>query len=468
MKVAILAAGAQDTLGGETRVALELASSLSQITEVALVYTGEVNEIKKEGKLLKVSLEGGGYENDNLPVFTTTTLQFLFDFLDSYKPDIIHSHSIWLAPFVAQLWALSNNVPYLYTTHLLPSRLASFLEFGNKEIINRFVNEGISKPYMSGFLGNCTAIIALNSVAHKEIRDYGYKGDLHIVPNGRFLSKYNNLKVPSVKDKEKRLLFVGSICLRKNQEYLVKVMDYLPKNYRLILVGRFFFDDYEQSFRNLVKKYKNIEVTGGIDPDMIPSYIEKAHLVVSASKSEVQSLSIIEAMASGRPIVGLSNETIDELVDDSVGKKLEKETSTKRFADAVMNVMKLSEKEYIRLSDNARARVEEFDWSIISARTLKIYEKYVKKNQVTVKSSWDNINRMITSLPDFPGRPYVLDMVDRLREGSFETAKSVNIWRKVPKKTLMLAGLTIGVAVAVFGFLKLTKPLKRVKRVKPS
>ena len=45
----------------------------------------------------------------------------------------------------------------------------------------------------------------------------------------------------------------------------------------------------------------------------IPNYLERAHVFPSASKMEVQSLVVIEALASGTPVVGLSNETIDEL-----------------------------------------------------------------------------------------------------------------------------------------------------------
>ncbi len=45
----------------------------------------------------------------------------------------------------------------------------------------------------------------------------------------------------------------------------------------------------------------------------------KTHAFVSASKMEVQSLAIIEALASGSPVIGLGNETVDELVDETNG-----------------------------------------------------------------------------------------------------------------------------------------------------
>jgi len=53
---------------------------------------------------------------------------------------------------------------------------------------------------------------------------------------------------------------------------------------------------------------------GEIPYHQIPQILEKTHVLVSASKMEVQSLVIIEALTSGTPVVGLANETIDELI----------------------------------------------------------------------------------------------------------------------------------------------------------
>lgn len=458
MKIVYLAAGTESTLGGETRVAMELSVAMSQYAEVAIIFTGKENRIYHEDGLLKVSLEGSEYTGGELGVFTPATVQFYFDFLDSFKPDVIHSHSAWLAPFIGQVWALNHNVPYFYTTHVLPSRISEFFEVSGDSFVYKMMDEAVFKKYFLGYLNNCTSVIALNEIANSQIRQYGYRGNMDIIPNGRFLKDLTSLKLADIGSKKINLIFVGSVTRRKNQEYLLKVMKYLPKSYTLTLVGRFLFEDYAKEFKKLASKQKNVVVTGGVDPSEIASYLEKSHVFVSASTVEVQALSVIEALASGRPVVGLSNETIDELIDESNGVWLSKNTSPKDFAKAVLKVSKLSVAEYGKLSRSARSRVSALDWDNIAQRTFALYERYLMTKESRVGNS-KKIREMILKLPYFPGQTYLLNKYDE-NLINIEKIGSVGKMAKLPKGTLVFAGVTIGLAALVFGGLKLSKFIK--------
>jgi hypothetical protein len=89
---------------------------------------------------------------------------------------------------------------------------------------------------------------------------------------------------------------------------------------------------------------------------------------------EVQSLVIIEALASGTPVVGLSNETVDELVDESDGICLSKDASPDAFAAAIQSVCSLPPGEYTALCEQARERVKDLDWSNVMEKTVRQYE----------------------------------------------------------------------------------------------
>ncbi|MBI2356661.1 glycosyltransferase [Candidatus Dojkabacteria bacterium] len=461
MKVVYLAAGTEETLGGETRVAMEISQAMSEYAETALVFTGTENRIYKEDGMLKVTLQGGDYESGELGVFTPNTVQFFFDFLDSFKPDIVHSHSGWLAPFIGQIWAVNNNIPYFYTSHYLPTKIASFFDVSADSFVYKMMNEMIFKQYFQDYLKNCTAVIALNQVASNELRNYGYTGNMHIVPNGRFLERLNSLELQSQKKKERNLIFVGSISKRKNQEYLLKVMKYFPKNFRLTLIGRFLFEDYEKSFRKMASKYRNVEIIDGVSPDKIPGYLEKSHIFVSASIAEVQALSVIEALAAGKPIVGLSNETIDELVDSSVGIWIDRKASPKEFAKSVRKIADLSQNDYTDICKRARHKVDNWDWSDIAKRTYDIYAQYVSVKGKRV-SNRRVVRDMINRLPYFPGQSYLLKKFDEYKREN--NKNPIGMINKVPKKTLMFAGITVGLAALIFGSLKVSGMIKK-KRV---
>lgn len=465
MKVVYLAAGSEGTLGGETRVAMELAYAMSQLGETAIVFTGTKNQISKSGNLTKVTLEGSDFEkSENIGVFTPNTIKFFFDFLDSFKPDVMHSHSAWLAPFIGQVWAINNSVPYFYTTHYMPSKIASFFDLTPNSFASKMMNEMFFKQHLLGYLDNCSCVIALNTVAKEDITDYGYKGDIVVLPNGRTLEPLNSLRLAKQSSKERVIGFVGTISKRKNQEYLLKVMKYLPANYRLKLAGRFLFEGYETEFRNLSKKYSNVEVLGPIAPDKVKDFLESLHIFVSASKTEVQALSVLEALASGRPIVGLSNETIDEFVDSSVGTWLDGDTSPKEFAKYVERVGKLSSSEYEKMCNSAREKVSHLDWSKIASRTFNLYSTYIEKGRsLKRRSNIDAIADMIIRLPHFPGQSYLLSQTNSLKSHNYNT-KPFDMVRKVPKKTLLFAGLTLGAATAIFGVVKALQYAKKISK----
>jgi len=108
---------------------------------------------------------------------------------------------------------------------------------------------------------------------------------------------------------------------------------------------------------------------------------------------EVQSLVIIETLASGTPVVGLSNETVSEFIDDSVGFHLEEKTSTKTFAEKVKKICFLSQKEYEFLCHNARKKVAHLDWPDVVKRTEMVYQKLIKEKKM------NNIKEILEMLP---------------------------------------------------------------------
>jgi glycosyltransferase involved in cell wall biosynthesis len=90
---------------------------------------------------------------------------------------------------------------------------------------------------------------------------------------------------------------------------------------------------------------------------------------------EVQSLAVMEALASGTPVLGLSNETIDQLVDSRVGARLEKDTAPEQFAREVRALCEADADAYARMCRAARERVQPFDWSNTIDLTLDMYRR---------------------------------------------------------------------------------------------
>jgi hypothetical protein len=178
---------------------------------------------------------------------------------------------------------------------------------------------------------------------------------------------------------------------------------------------------------------------------------------------EVQSLVVIEALASGTPVVGLSNETIDELVSDDVGAWLPKDATPENFARAIEQICRLSPEAYMEMCQSAQKRVAHLDWPNIVSSTAKSYQEILKHKP----SMSDDESDMLTSLVSFlvigDGRDYLLDVIADARKlprtqqrpvRRLKVPSSMRSWIRVPSSTWFISGLTIIVSVIGYLFMK--------------
>ena len=240
----------------------------------------------------------------------------------------------------------------------------------------------LTRTYLVSFCRHCTGVVALNAAAARDIRGIGYRGRIVVIPNGRTLAMYSGTGPADIGSREKVLAFVGDFGPRKNQKFLVDVMNHLPDDYRLLLIGH----DVDHRYRREVDASigphlrGRVILTGRLDHSLVPAQLARTHLWVSASLMEVQSLAVLEALASGTPVVGLSNETIDELIDAEVGMRLERGSTPAQFARAVRAICEMDRDSYGSLCRNARERVRSFDWSRAIDLTEGAYDRTLRRD----------------------------------------------------------------------------------------
>ncbi len=448
MKVLIVTSYTREARGGEARVPWELAPALSGKIETAILSPGQKHGTEELENNLK-NIQYKAYEVDEgsvgIPDFSRKSVKNLFKSLDDYNPDLIHIHDVGFFNYLVQIWAAKNKKVVFFTSHLLPTR---YTEFGDLEFLFKSVRKILNmsvRPYLRMFYENVDVVVALNKYAEKDIREFGYNGDIEIIPNGRDLEKLYRQKVADIDDEEKNLVFIGSLCKRKNEKYLVKMMRYLPENYKLHLIGGALNQKYKEDLEDLIENRnmnKQIKLHGQIDHSKIPSILSEKHVFVSASVMEVQSLVIVEALASGTPVVGLENETVKELIDDKVGRKLASDSSYEEFAYAVKEVCSMDSEKYGSMVEECRERVSHMDWDKVTERTLKIYQSYIEE----IKHDNKRFSRLVEFLPD------------NFRK-MFENRKSNKIDKKqrIPLRVAIISGILFVASTLVVLMLKFPK-----------
>lgn len=461
--------------GGEGRVAHELAQQFAKDHDVMLVCPAEKTGLYAQDDMQVFGIQSAGDGEFAMPALTGKTVNTLMDFLDAFEPDIVHAHEPALLGLITQVWARMRLVPFVHTSHFLPD---SVLEFGTADaldmkLLRSSFGEAVTQQLLDDFYENCDAVIALNQSAVESIRSFGYESEIFVIPNGRDLSPYHACAYADPTAEQKTLTFTGYLTERKNQAYLLDMMTHLPENYHLQLIGKSLKPDYGERLRHICTENgldAQVTLTGQVPYETIPDYLEATHVFVSASKMEVQSLSVIEALASGTPVVGLSNETIDELVDDKAGCRLPKDTTPQEFAACVQALCSRPPKAYEQLCAQARERVCALDWSNVIEQTVEAYETLIKEKRPLLEKERRHLEEIISFLPS-------REIKRRLREEintsettphgplrRFTPVMKIRALRRVPGSTWFLSGLTILVSVIGYLFMKYFKPIERLKQ----
>jgi len=161
-------------------------------------------------------------------------------------------------------------------------------------------------------------------------------------------------------------------------EYFIRaiplVRKHMPEVQFLIVGGG--FPDERTRFEEMLSSFgerKGVIFTGNVPNTAMPQFLALATIAALPSLMEATSISGLEAMASGLPLVGTKVGGIPEIIDDGESGLLVDARSPEQLAEAFLRLL-ADESLRVRLGSGARARVEkEFAWPEIARRTVEVY-----------------------------------------------------------------------------------------------
>src|SRR3979409_114219 len=158
---------------------------------------------------------------------------------------------------------------------------------------------------------------ALSTPAREFVRHY-FPGDYRVIPNGIDFKRFQNqAPYPELRDGMCNLLFVGRLEYRKGLGYLLRAFAQLKPQYpnlRLIIVGdgplRRWCDNFLAR-----KQLDDVVMAGYVPASELPRYYASCDIFCSpATGDESFGIVLLEAMASGKPIVATSIDGFREVV----------------------------------------------------------------------------------------------------------------------------------------------------------
>ena len=268
-----------------------------------------------------------------------------------------------------------------------------YKEWHKRTKSNSFLNNLVN--WMEGYnLRKAKKIIAMSNVVKNEIiRNYGIGSNkIKTIYSAADLNFFNPKHKKTYRkkireelgfsDSDKIMIFVGNPFQRKGLDYLIRALPMIKpakaktKNktkgkVKLLVMGR----DNKEPYIRLAEKLgvSNRIVFGGFTPD-INQYFSAADMFVFPTLYEPFGLVILEAMASGLPVVVSSEAGASELIEDGKdGLLLDNPASPKEIAEKVNYIIK-NKKLMNKISKNAEKLAENYNWNIVAEKWLKMFE----------------------------------------------------------------------------------------------
>jgi glycosyltransferase involved in cell wall biosynthesis len=116
-----------------------------------------------------------------------------------------------------------------------------------------------------------------------------------------------------------------------------------------------------------------VHFTGGVPLDQVAPYYQAADLFVFASTTETQGLSVLEALATGLPVVAVRAAGVDEAVRDGVSGLLVPEDPA-AFAAAIRQVLTDPDLA-VKLRGGAREHARSFAAPALAGRMVRAYRR---------------------------------------------------------------------------------------------
>lgn len=300
------------------------------------------------------------------------------------KLDIIHVHTEFGVGVFGHMLSKMLKLPIVSTYHTTYEDYTHYVNTFNIRAIEKLAKKTVVR--LSRMFGSLSNVIIAPSIKTKEmLMRYGIKREIVVIPTGLDLEKFDNInkdtkKIEQLKQKanlqpgDKVVVYVGRLAKEKSIDIVLKGFKNIAnKNefIKLIVVGS---GPAEQELKELSKQLglkNSVTFLGKVNSSEIPNIYHMADAFVSASITETQGLTYIEAMASGLIVFARYDDAISDIV-------LEKETGyffsdEESLAQVVINYFNLDHAHQLKMQKSAKEKVILYDKRTFAGRMIEAY-----------------------------------------------------------------------------------------------
>jgi len=224
-----------------------------------------------------------------------------FTFLDSFKPEVIHTQSPYGTGLEALHAAKRYGVPLVGTNH---TAIEDFFPFGMRAMMRR---------YDAWYYNHCNFVTTPYAALLRRMGKKGFHKPGRAVANPAELQAFGPA-TPEEKAEHKRsfgltgpvVLYAGRLGVEKHVDVVVRALALLVKDFPTITLVATGHGAAESGLKKLAQKLgvgRQIKFTGFLSRATLPHAYKTADVFAMMSTSDSQSIALMQAYSSGTPAV---------------------------------------------------------------------------------------------------------------------------------------------------------------------
>ena len=303
--------------------------------------------------------------------------------------DIVHAHVPFVAGHCALHYAKKHHIPIVGSFHT--KFYDDILQTTGIKIVAK-----IGARAVADFYSKCDEVWAVSDGTGETLREYGYKGDIVVMPNGTNKRVLDVSRVPEVVEKYKIrrdvpvLLFVGQLSWKKNLKTTIEACGILKKDgvpFQLVLAGQ---GPDEDGIRDLIKK-NNLEdcsvLTGHLtDTGALDALYSLGDLFVFPSTYDNAPMVVREAAAQYTPSLTVAGSCSSEIIDNMKNGIITNNTS-EDVAKGIQTYLSLPEEKKKEIEKNAYDMIPTPWDGPLMDRILDRYQNLIGSNNLKYRKS---------------------------------------------------------------------------------
>lgn len=290
--------------------------------------------------------------------------------------DVIHAHTEFGAGIFARIVSHQLSIPLVATYHTFYEDYTHYLNVFKLSIAEpplKMVTRAFSK-----FFGNfCQQLIVPTVKTKQRLIEYGVNTKMTIIPTGLDFSNFASDEVidSPFSTKEFTMIYIGRLAEEKSVDVIIQAIHRLKQQNQTVhcmIVGD---GPDRQKLEEMIEQYhlqEEVYMAGKIVHSEVVKYYNYADGFVSASMSETQGMTFIEAMACGKQVLAKDKVALKEvLIDEENGYYF---TDYQDLATKIMMLKNADEGKKEMMKQKCQQIVDQYSPKTFGQKVAQVYQ----------------------------------------------------------------------------------------------